>query len=103
VRPNHEEALFLKGFNLQMLGRLEEAIAAYDEYLSARPDDAQVHFNAGHALASLGRCAEAVRHFEQTLELRPDYDEAREHLSECREADAAVRSAHAAGSERREG
>jgi tetratricopeptide (TPR) repeat protein len=92
MRPDHAEIRFLKGFDLQMLGRLEEAVAAYEAYLSSHPGHAQVHFNAGHALARLGRCAEAVEHLERTLELRPEYDEARELLSSC----AVQRSAHGA-------
>ncbi|MGH7566595.1 MAG: tetratricopeptide repeat protein, partial [Gemmatimonadota bacterium] len=83
IRPNHADVRFLEGFNLQMLGRLDEAVEAYESYLSSHPDHPQVHFNAGHALARLGRCAEAVEHLERTLELRPDYAEAREILSSC--------------------
>lgn len=83
MRPNHAETLFLEGFDLQMLGRLEGAVEAYEAYLSSHPDHPQVHFNAGHALVRLGRCAEAVEHLERTLELRPDYAEAREILSSC--------------------
>jgi tetratricopeptide (TPR) repeat protein len=83
MRPDHAEIRFLKGFDLQMLGRLEEAVAAYEAYLSSHPGHAQVHFNAGHALARLGRCAEAAEHLERTLELRPEYQEAREILSSC--------------------
>jgi tetratricopeptide (TPR) repeat protein len=83
MRPDHAEALFLLGFDLQMLGRVEEAVETYGRYLSSHPDDPQVHFNAGHALVRLGRCAEAVAHLERTLELQPDYAEAREVLSSC--------------------
>jgi tetratricopeptide (TPR) repeat protein len=92
LRPDHAEIRFLKGFDLQMLGRLEEAVAAYEAYLSSHPGHAQVHFNAGHALARLERCAEAAEHLERTLELRPEYEEAREILSSC----ALQRSAHGA-------
>lgn len=83
MRPDHAETRFLKAFDLQMLDRLEEAVAAYEAYLSSHPGHAQVHFNAGHALARLGRCAEAVEHLERTLELRPEYAEARDLLSSC--------------------
>jgi tetratricopeptide (TPR) repeat protein len=100
MRPNHEDALFLKGFDLQMLGRLEEAVIAYDAYLSTHPDHAQVHFNVGHALASSGRCTEAIGHLERTLQLKPDYQEARVNLSRCLEAGAGIQSAEATGAER---
>jgi tetratricopeptide (TPR) repeat protein len=94
MRPDHAETRFLKAFDLQMLDRLEEAVAAYEAYLSSHPGQAQVHFNTGHALASLGRCAEAAEHLERTLELRPEYAEARDLLSSC----VARRSAHRAPS-----
>jgi tetratricopeptide (TPR) repeat protein len=100
MSPSYADALFLKGFDLQMLGRLEEAVTAYDAYLSTHPDHAQVHFNIGHALASLGRCPDAVGHLERTLQVQPDYQEARETLSRCLEAGAGIRSAGAAGSDR---
>lgn len=107
LRPGYEEALFLKGFDLQMLGRLEEAVAAYEDYLAAHPGEAQVHFNAGHALAALDRCPEARMHLERTLELAPENSEAREILSGCGDDDAGSRTATASAadprSERRAG
>lgn len=83
IRPDYAEALFLQGFDLQMLGRVEESIAAYEAYLASHPDAAQVHFNVGYALAGLGRCAQALEHLDRTLELRPDHAEAREIRADC--------------------
>ena len=102
MHPGYGEALFLKGFDLQMLGRLEEAVIAYRAYLASHPDHPQVHFNMGHALIELGRCAEAVGHLERTLQLRPDYDEAREHLSRC-QPDSPMRSAGVPGTDPMDG
>ncbi|HET6639148.1 MAG TPA: tetratricopeptide repeat protein [Gemmatimonadota bacterium] len=83
IRHDHEETLFLLGFDLQMLGRVDESIEAYEAYLSSHPDAAQVHFNVGYALSGLGRCSEALEHLDRTLELRPDYAEARQIRSSC--------------------
>jgi tetratricopeptide (TPR) repeat protein len=83
LRHDYEEALFLEGFALQMLGRVEESLEAYEAYLVSHPDAAQVHFNVGYALAGLGRCSQAVEHLDRTLELRPDYAEARQIRSRC--------------------
>jgi tetratricopeptide (TPR) repeat protein len=83
IRHDHEEALFLQGFALQMLGRVEESLEAYEAYLASHPDAAQVHFNVGYALAGLGRCSQALEHLDRTLELRPDYAEARQIRSNC--------------------
>jgi tetratricopeptide (TPR) repeat protein len=83
IRPDYEETLFLVGFDLQKLGRVEESIEAYEAYLASHPDAAQVHFNVGYAMAGLGRCAEATLHLDRTLALRPDYAEARQIRSTC--------------------
>jgi tetratricopeptide (TPR) repeat protein len=101
LRPGYGEALFLKGFDLQMLGRLEEAVAAYEGYLAANPGHAQVHFNAGHALAALDRCPEARVHLERTLELSPRNAEARAILSDCTDAGAGPRTATASAADSR--
>ena len=93
IDPGYAETRFLKGFDLQMLGRLEEAVEAYESYLTTRPDEAQVHFNVAHALMTLGRCGLAIPHFERTIELHPHYVEARRHLEACRADDAKVRAA----------
>jgi tetratricopeptide (TPR) repeat protein len=83
LRHDYEEALFLEGYALQMLGRVEESLEAYEAYLVSHPDAAQVHFNVGYALAGLGRCSQALEHLDRTLELRPDYAEARQIRSRC--------------------
>ena len=83
IRHDYAEALFLQGFDLQMLGRVEESIAAYEAYLASHPDAAQVHFNVGYALAGLGRCDQALEHLDRTLELHPDYAEARRIRADC--------------------
>jgi tetratricopeptide (TPR) repeat protein len=83
IRHDHLETLFLLGFDLQMLGRVEESIEAYEAYLVSHPDEPQVHFNVGYALSRLGRCTQAVEHLDRTLALRPDYAEAREIRSGC--------------------
>jgi tetratricopeptide (TPR) repeat protein len=101
LRPGYGEALFLKGFDLQMLGRLEEAVTAYEAYLAAHPGEAQVHFNAGHALAALDRCPEARKHLERTLELAPENAEAREILSGCGNTGAGSRTATASAADSR--
>lgn len=101
LEPGFGEARFLKAFDLQMLGRYEEAVAVYRQHLESRPEDAQVHFNAGHALATLGRCREAAPHLERTLEHWPDHAEARDILTRCAgPSGGALRGATASTSDR---
>jgi tetratricopeptide (TPR) repeat protein len=93
IDPEFEQTGFLAGFDLQMLGRLEEAVEAYETYLDAKPDDSQVRFNLGHALMTLGHCDRAIEQFERALELQPDYAEAGRWMETCRETEAHTRSA----------
>ncbi len=51
--------------------RWSEAVAAFDESLALKPDDADVHWSAGNVLATVGRIDEAARHFQEALRLRP--------------------------------
>jgi tetratricopeptide (TPR) repeat protein len=61
-----------------MPGRLEEAIAHYEEAVRLKPDYAEAHSNLGNALGSLGRTRDAVAEYGEALRLRPD--DARIHL-----------------------
>jgi len=54
-------------------GRVDEAIAHYEEALRLRPEFAEAHNNLGNALARQDRKAEAIEHYRTALRLRPDY------------------------------
>ncbi|MBI5496284.1 MAG: tetratricopeptide repeat protein [Deltaproteobacteria bacterium] len=88
VAPGYADAGFLRGFALQMTGKLEDAVAVYRRFLAAQPRHVQATFNLGHALMTLGRCDEAAPVFERTLALQPGYEAARLHLQTCRGANA---------------
>ena len=93
-------ALFNKGVRSGELGRLEEAVAAYDQVLARCGDDpapglreqaAVALVNKGVVLARLGRPAEAVAAYDQVLahygndlaaELRETAERARSALAE---------------------
>src|SRR5579863_4546084 len=59
--------------------RWSEAVAAFEESLALKPDNADVHWSVGNVLATLGRTDEAARHFQEALQLRPG--EARFHCA----------------------
>jgi tetratricopeptide (TPR) repeat protein len=59
------------GAALHRLGRLEEALKAYDKALMFAPQDAEIWMNIGNALAQAGRDDEASLSFEHALGLDP--------------------------------
>ncbi|HYM18085.1 MAG TPA: tetratricopeptide repeat protein [Micropepsaceae bacterium] len=65
------EALCDKGNSLLSLGRLKEAIAAYDSHLAVHPRSAEAWHNRGVALARLKRCDDAVASFSKAIEIAP--------------------------------
>ncbi len=65
-----------RGIALGNLGRLEEAIASYDQALEIKPDDEQAWYNRGVALSNLGRYEEAIASYDQALKIKPDKDQA---------------------------
>jgi arylsulfatase A-like enzyme/Tfp pilus assembly protein PilF len=78
-------------------GRLEDAVAHYEAFLSASaressrgaseaevlalsPDVVRAHYDLANALAGLGRREEALTHYREALELTPDHLEAHYNL-----------------------
>ena len=57
-------------------GRIEEAIAQYEQALRINPDYAQAHCALGMALAQAGKPQEAIREYEYALQLEPDFADA---------------------------
>ena len=60
--------------------RIDEAIDAFRNALSADPDSVQAHFNLGATLSRQGHSEDAIREFRATLQLDPDYKPARQQL-----------------------
>lgn len=56
---------------LELLGRLGEALQAYDKAVSLRPDDAEIWNSMGFVLTKLDRIDEAVLTFQHVLKLNP--------------------------------
>jgi protein O-mannosyl-transferase len=53
-------------------GRVDEAIAHYQQVLEIRPDYAETHINYGVALRQQGQPGKAMIHFQQALEIQPN-------------------------------
>jgi protein O-mannosyl-transferase len=82
-RPNNERAHDnLGNVWINMPGRLNDAIAQFEEALRLRPDDAYAHYNLGTAwLKAPGRLNDAIAQFEEALRLEPYYADAHYNLA----------------------
>lgn len=80
--PSEEELIkspafhFQQGMAAYQQGRLEVAIAAFEECLVLPPEFPNARFNLGVALADDGRYDEATRHFQWVIETEPERAEA---------------------------
>jgi tetratricopeptide (TPR) repeat protein len=70
------EYLVTLGSALQSLGRLEEALKAFDKAVQLKPDVAELWKNLGNVLLALQRPAEALLSFQHILTLNPNHWEA---------------------------
>jgi len=68
------------GTALAQTGKIEEAIAHYEQVLRLKPDSAEAQSNLGIALGLAGRIPEAIAHLEQALRLKPHSAEAHSNL-----------------------
>lgn len=62
-----------KGYSLTELGRLDEAIAAYDRAITLKPDLSWAWARKGRTLRLLRRYDEALTCYDQALKLQPRY------------------------------
>jgi tetratricopeptide (TPR) repeat protein len=80
VNPRSALAHNNMGFTLAEQGRLDEAIAHYQQALQVRPDFAYTHNNFGLALVQQGKLGAAIAAYTQAIRLRPDYVNAHNNL-----------------------
>jgi predicted O-linked N-acetylglucosamine transferase (SPINDLY family) len=77
IRQSPNSLVYLNlGSVEQDLGRLDAALAAFDQAIALDRSYAPAHFNRGVALQLQGRLDEAVAAYGAAMNLRPDYAEA---------------------------
>jgi tetratricopeptide (TPR) repeat protein len=74
--PQDDQVLFMRGYTLGNLGRLDDAINSYDKVLEINPDDDETWNNRGIALNNLGKFDEAIDSYDKALKIKPDKYEA---------------------------
>jgi tetratricopeptide (TPR) repeat protein len=63
-RPADATAAFNLGVALEDLGRLKEALAAYESAIALDPANADAHYNAASLCERLAQPANALRHLK---------------------------------------
>ena len=70
--PDEAERHFRRGYEAQMRGRLDEAVAHYRSSIAVHPT-AEAHTFLGWALSHLGRHADAIAECRTAISLDPDF------------------------------
>ena len=68
------------GLALAQAGRIQEAIAHYEQALRINPSCAEAHYNLGNVFFQEGKINDAIGHYEQALRIKPDDIEAHYNL-----------------------
>ena len=76
IHPQSLIVINVLGIVLQRLGRLEEALQAFNKAIQLNPDYAEAYSNRGVALQELGRLKEAVQAFDKAIQLKTEFAEA---------------------------
>ncbi len=74
--PEQAQAWVNRGVALAAQGRLEQALAAFEEALTQTPDCSLAWYDKGTTLAQLGRHEPAVAALDEAVRLNPDYPHA---------------------------
>ena len=69
--PNSINLYNIIGAANKELGKLEEAIEAYNKALQLKPDFAEANYNMGNALKDQGKLGEAIKAYTKALSLNP--------------------------------
>ena len=71
------------GVSLQQAGRMQEAIAHWEQAVQLRPNYAEAQNNLGKALLQDGKRAEAIKHLRQAVQVNPTFFEALANLGDA--------------------
>lgn len=76
IDPGNAAAYYNRGGALQELGRLEEALASYEQAVALTPDYPEAYYARGNTLRALKRLHGALASYDQAIAIVPDYAEA---------------------------
>jgi tetratricopeptide (TPR) repeat protein len=78
--PDSAEMHCNLGNALQRTGKIEEAIAHFEQALRITPGFAGAHYNLGNVFLQEGKLSDAIGHYEQALRVNPDFANAHYNL-----------------------
>jgi tetratricopeptide (TPR) repeat protein len=64
------------GASIAQIGKLDEAIEAYNKSIVLKPDYAEAYSNMGNALKDQGKLEEAIKAYNKSIAIKPDFAEA---------------------------
>jgi protein O-GlcNAc transferase len=64
------------GASAAQIGKLDQAVKAFEQIISLNPNQANAHFNMGNALKDQGKLEEAIEAYSNALTIKPDYEAA---------------------------
>jgi glyoxylase-like metal-dependent hydrolase (beta-lactamase superfamily II) len=76
LRPDNLQAMQLKAFALNDMGRCDEAIEVLDRILARQPENVYALAAKGHALLGLQKYADSLPYFDDALARNPEIQEA---------------------------
>jgi len=71
TKTKNSEDLINRGYELDKVGKFQEAIQMYDQALGINPSNVHALYNKGNSLYNLERYPEALNLFERALEIDP--------------------------------
>ena len=74
--PNSINLYNIAGAANRYLGKLEEAIVAYNKAISIKPEYADAYNNIGNALKDQGKLGEALVAYNKAISIKPEYADA---------------------------
>ena len=74
--PKSIAAWNMLGISAVQLGKLDQAVQAFEKMISLNPNDASSYYNLGNALKDQGKLEEAIQCYNNALAIKPDYEEA---------------------------
>jgi tetratricopeptide (TPR) repeat protein len=71
--PNSVNLYNIIGAANKGLGKIEEAIEAYQKAISLKPDFAEAYYNMGNAIKEQGKLDEAIEAYTKAISIKPDH------------------------------